>query len=125
MESIKEVQITVAGFTERIYCERKSENIYYCLESPVFIELPIYGCEIEVQEREGKLEFINIVKESAFVLHKYLWSKEFLDSEKGKKIKEKIVEVGGTWEQVAGGFFYIYLPKEKNDLLRKILWIAE
>lgn len=125
MDSVREIQITVDGYTETIYGEQKSENIYYCLESPVFIELPIYGCEIEVRERDGKLEFVRVVKESDFAVYRYLWSKEFLDSDKGKRIKEKIVEVGGTWEQIAGGFFYVYLPKEKDDLLKEILSIAE
>lgn len=119
------MQITVDGHTETIYCEQKSEHIYYCLESPVFLEIPIYGCEIEVEERDGKLTFVRIFKESDFALHRYLWSKEFLDSDQGKKIKERIVEVGGTWEQIMGGFFYIYLPKERDSLLGDILSIGE
>ena len=124
-ESIREVQITVDGNTETIYCEQKSESIYCCLESPVFIDFPIYGCDIEVEERDGKLTFVKIFKDSNFALYSYLWSKEFLDSDKGKKIKEKIVEVGGTWEQIMGGIFYIYLPKEKGDVLKEILSIAQ
>lgn len=124
-KSIREVQITVDEHTETIYCEQKSEHIYYCLESPVFLEAPIYGCEIEVEERDGRLTFVRIFKESDFALHRYLWSKEFLESDKGKKIKERIVEVGGDWEQVMGGVFFIHLPKEKDNLLKEILSIAE
>jgi hypothetical protein len=125
MDLIRDILILKDGGTETIRGEKRSDNIYYCLESPVFSGIDLYGCEVEVKEENGKLIFVRVYKESAYVTHIYVWPKDFLESEKGVKIKEKIIEVGGDWEQVLGGMFFIHLPKEKDEVLEEILRIAE
>lgn len=122
---IKGIEVTIDGFTETVYAKRVADNIYYCLESLIFGELQLYGSEIEVKEENEKLKFVRIHKESNYQTHIYLWSKEFLDSERGKKIKDDVLKAGGDWEQVMGGFFFIYLPKEKEYMLEEILKNAE
>lgn len=125
MSEIRDIQITIDGGTETIRGEKRSDSVYYCLESPVFIGLELYGCEVEVVEVEGVLKFQRIHKESSYKTNIYAFSKEFLESDKGKKMKEKIIEVGGDWEQVMGGVIFIHLPKEKSYMLTQILKIAE
>ncbi|MDB5205401.1 MAG: hypothetical protein JWR72_476 [Flavisolibacter sp.] len=118
---VKDIEITIDGRTETIKAERLSDAIYYCLESPVFSGVELYGCELEVVESGEGLKFVKILKASNYTTFVYAWSREFLDSGKGKKIKATIVETGGDWEQVMGGVFFIHLPKEKDHLLHGIL----
>ena len=125
MDLIRDIVIIKDGGTETIHGERRIGNIYYCLESPVFSGIELYGCEVEVKEEDDKLIFVRVHKESTYTTHIYMWTKNFLESEKGLKMKEKIMEVGGDWEQVMGGVFFIHLPKEKDNLLKEILSIAE
>ncbi len=121
MELIQDIEISQDDRTEIVRAEKISDKIYRCLESTVFIDMEIYGCEIQVTENNGKFKFIKVHKESLYKTHRYLWSKEFLESEKGKKSKQNIIEMGGDWEQIMGGLFIIHLPKEKNQMLDYLL----
>lgn len=125
MDLIRDIEISKDGAIDIIRCEKRSDTIYYCLESPVFVDIKLYGCEIEVKEEGGKLKFVKVHKESSYTTHVYTWSKEFLGSEKGMKLKKKILDLGGDWEQVMGGILFIYLPREKDDMLGEILKIVE
>ncbi len=122
---IREVEVRIDGGRESIRVERRSEKIYYCLESLVFTELNLYGCEIEIKSEGDKLVFVRVHKESDYSTHIYAWSKDFLESESGIKIKERIVKVGGDWEQVMGGILFIHLPKEKAHLIGELIKTAE
>lgn len=122
---IRDIEVTVDGTTETIRAEKVRNNVYYCLESLVFINLDLYGCEIEAEERDGKLIFLRILKQSKFKTHVYVWSQEYLASQKVKGIKNRIVEVGGDWEQVMGGVFFIHLPEDRDFLLGEILDFGE
>jgi uncharacterized protein YjbK len=122
---IRDIEVTVDGATETIRAEKVHDNVYYCLESLVFINLELYGCEIEVEELDGKLIFLRIHKQSKFKTHVYVWSQEYLNSQKAKKIKNRILEVGGDCEQVMGGVFFIHLPEDRDFLLEEILDFGE
>ena len=125
MIGIRDIQINIGGISETVRGENRGDNIYYCLESPLFVDSVLYGCEVEVEEINGVLVFQKIHKASLYETYTYVWSKEFLASKKGKEIKERIIEVGGDWEQVMGGLFLIHLPKEKDYTLSEILKIDE
>jgi hypothetical protein len=125
MDLIRDIILIEDGGTQKIRGEKRGYNIYYCLESPVFSNMDLFGCEVEVKEENEELIFVRVHKVSPYVTHIYAWSRGFLESEKGLNLKKKISEVGGEWEQVMGGVFFIHLPKEKDHLLTEILSIAE
>ena len=72
------IDIKLEGTIEGISCEKISEGLYKCLESCLFIESVKYGCEIEVEETDGKPNFIKIYKKSPFATYCYVWSKKLL-----------------------------------------------
>lgn len=111
--------------TETIYAEKITDHIYRCLESSIFGSLS-YGDEIEVENKNEELEFLRIYKESTFKTYRHLWSKEIIESEKFKRMKDEIMALGGQWEQAMGGIFIFHLPKEKvNEVERLYKIFAE
>ncbi|MBL7745047.1 MAG: hypothetical protein JNN00_16355 [Chitinophagaceae bacterium] len=111
------IHINYESTTEKIYIEKVSAGIYRCLESCIFIDFITYGCEIEVEEADGKLTFLGLYKESPFEIFRYIWPREIVESVQCEKMKNKIVEIGGYWESAMGGLFFIHLPKDKIDRL--------
>jgi hypothetical protein len=111
MSDLKKIEFVIDGTTEHIYCSMVGENLYRCEESSLLNESIIYGTEIEVKKDGDFLKFIKIITESPFFISRFLLAKELLDSDKGKKAKDMIIECGGTWEQIMDGIFLFYLPK--------------
>ena len=89
MSEIRLIDIVYDGCTESIHCEKISETVYRCLESCIFIDFISYGCEIAVKKKNGNLIFQNLTKESPYQKFVFVWSKETLESKKGKKLKKK------------------------------------
>ncbi len=121
MSDIRLIDIVYDGGTEPIHCEKVSDTIYKCLESCIFIDFIHYGCEIEVKEKEGKLIFFGLYKESSYKNFFYVWSKEMTGSKEVDRMKEEIMNLGGYWECAMGGVFIIHLPKEKEGEINR-LW---
>src|SRR6185295_13325617 len=105
MSDLKQIVVVTEGTTEYIYCSVIGENLYRCEESSLINECVVYGTEIEVKEEGESLKFVKIINESPFFIDRLLASKELLDSDRGKKAKEMIMESGGDWEQIMGGIF--------------------
>jgi hypothetical protein len=95
--------------------------LYKCLESCLFIESVKYGCEIEVEEIDGKLNFIKIYKRSPFATHCYVWSKENIESVKCKRMLDKVTKMDGYWEGMMGGILMIHLPIAKRNEIDRLL----
>jgi len=109
---------------KKIFAEKVSDNIYKCLESGIFIDFINYGCEIEVEEKNGELVFLWLHKESPYKVSRYIWSKEIVESLECARMKDEIINIGGYWESAMGGLFIMHLPVEKEkelDRLFKIL----
>ena len=124
MESPIQIEITYNGGNEKIYCEKISDTIYKCLESGIFIDFINYGCEIEVEEKNGELVFLSLYKESPYKVFRYIWSREIVESTECAKMKDEIINIGGYWESAMGGLFIMHLPVKKEielDRLFKIL----
>ena len=124
MESPIQIEITYNGGNEKIYCEKISDIIYKCLESGIFIDFINYGCEIEVEEKNGELVFLSLYKESPYKVFRYIWSREIVESTECAKMKDEIINIGGYWESAMGGLFIMHLPVKKEielDRLFKIL----
>jgi len=113
------------GTTESIYVEKVKNGIYKCLESCIFIDFIRYGCEIEVEEVNGKLNFLGLHKESPFKTFRYVWSKEIVESNGCKKMKDQIIRLGGFWENAMGGLFIIHLPMNKAGELGNLFEILK
>lgn len=109
------------GTTEGIYCEKVSDGIYRCLESCLMIESIKYGCEIEVEEVDGKLNFIKLYKRSPFATYCYIWSKEIIESEKCKRMLDEVLKIDGYWEGAMGGLLMIHLPIGKRNEIDRLL----
>jgi hypothetical protein len=123
MENVYPIDIKYDGLVESIYVEKVTNGIYKCLESCIFIDFITYGCEIEVEEAEGKLNFLGLYKESPFKTFLYIWSKEIVASTGCKNMKEEIIKIGGFWENAMGGVFLIHLPYDKTDKLDSLFEI--
>ena len=121
MSDIRLIDILYDGATEPIHCEKISNTIYRCLESCIFIDFIHYGCEIEVEEKDDKLVFLGLYRESPYAEFFYVWSKEIVASKKVEKMKEEIMTLGGNWENAMGGVFIIHLPKEKEGEINRLL----
>jgi hypothetical protein len=121
MSEIRLIDIVYDDCTEPIHCEKISETIYRCLESCIFIDSINYGCEIEVQEKNGKFMFLRKSKESPYQKFFYVWSQEILESKNGEKLKEEIIKIGGHWESAMGGIFIIHLFKGQEIELSRLL----
>jgi len=124
MNSPVQIDIKYDGGTEKIYCEKVSDTIYKCLESGIFIDFINYGCEIEVEEKNGELGFLWLYKESPYKVFRYIWSREIVESAECAKMKDEIINIGGYWESAMGGLFIMHIPVEKEkelDRLFKIL----
>ena len=102
MNSPVQIDITYDGGTEKIYCEKISDTIYKRLESGIFIDFINYGCEIEVEEKNGELVFLWLFKESPYKVFRYLWSREIVESVECAKMKDEIINIGGYWESAMG-----------------------
>ena len=121
MPDIRLIDIVYDGTNEPIHCEKVSDTIYRCIESCIFIDLIKYGCEIEVEEKDGKLTFLGLYKESPYADFFYVWSKEMIESKEVDRMKEEIMTLGGNWESAMGGVFIIHLPKEKEGEINRLL----
>jgi hypothetical protein len=125
MSNIQLVEIKYNGATESIHCEKLSDNIYKCLESCLFIDFVKYGCEIEVEEVDGKINFLRLFKEPRYEAFFYVWSKEIVESNGCKRMKDEIIQLGGFWENAMSGVFIIHLPKDKVDELDRLFEILK
>jgi hypothetical protein len=121
MSDIRLIDIVYDGATEPIHCEKISDSIYRCIESCIFIDFIKYGCEIEIEEKDGRLVFLGLYKESPYTVFFYVWSKEIVESKEIEKMKEEIMSLGGYWESAMGGFFIIHLPKENEGEINRLL----
>ncbi|HEU5166877.1 MAG TPA: hypothetical protein VFU29_15110 [Chitinophagaceae bacterium] len=115
------IEIKLDGTTEGIYCEKISAGIYICLESCLMIESIKYGCEIEVKEIDGKLNFIKLYKRSPFATYCYIWSKEIIESEKCKRMLDEVLRIDGYWEGAMGGLLMIHLPIVRRNEIDRLL----
>jgi hypothetical protein len=125
MENVYEVDIKYEGATEKVSVEKVVVGIYRCLESCIFIEFINYGCEIEVEEIDGKLNFLGLYKESPLKTFRYIWSKEIVESIECSKMKDEIMKMGGYWENAMGGVFFIHLPMDKINKLDDLFEILK
>jgi len=117
MGEIKKIDVN----GETIYAEKISDIIYRCEESAIFSEEPVYGAEVEVMNSENGLKFVRMVKASPFHTRRYIWSKEFMETDKCKQILDKIMTAGGFWEIAMGGVVFLHIPIEKESLLDELL----
>ena len=115
------INIKLDGTTDEIYCEKISSEIYRCLESSLLIESIKYGCEIRVEDVNGALNFIKLDKKSPYTTSCYIWSKEIIESEKCKKMRDEIIRIGGFWESMMGGILMIHLPITKRNEIDRLL----
>ena len=115
------IEIKIDGTTEEIHCEKISDRIYRCIESCLMIESVRYGCEIEVEEVGGRLNFIKLSKKSPFATYCYMWSKEIIESDKCKRMLDEILRIDGFWESAMGGLLLVHLPIAKRNEIDRLL----
>ena len=98
MSNIQLIEIKHDGATESIHCEKLSDNIYKCLESCISNDFIRLGCEIEVEKVDGKINFLWLFKESPFTTFTYFLSKETIESNGLKKMKDDIIRWVVNWK---------------------------
>ena len=116
-----QIDVTYDGGNEKIYAEKISDNIYKCLESSFFIDFINYGCEIEVEEDDGKLKFLWLYKESPYVTKRYILNRAFVESQKLEGFKKEVMGLNGYWEMAMGGVLIFHIPIEKKELIDSLL----
>ena len=99
-----------------------SPGQYQLDESPVFSEYAKYGDVIEADvARDGLLVCRGVVSRSDLRTVRWLATSDFLASAAWEKLKTKVIEVGGNWEQVFGGYLILHYPKSADvDLERSL-----
>lgn len=89
------------------------DDLYELMETPLLFEASIG--EIYKAVRNGdQLIIKELYKESRFVKFSYLLSRNQEDHARLNEIKGNIEFNEGKWEQVFGGIFIVYLPKESE-----------
>lgn len=70
------------------------------------------GDTIRVKKDKEVFYYIETIKKSALVRHSWLLSKDACRSKEIVKLKERVVQLSGRYEQVFGGLLIINIPKE-------------
>lgn len=104
--------------------KRIENNFYMIKETPLFIESKLYeyGTVVATQkENDGKLWITNIVSKSAYKTEVYCLNKEIIKSKTFKALSNKLIEIGGSFDIAMGGVVSIYIPKNIDFNINKIV----
>jgi hypothetical protein len=109
--------------TTTFLVEEISKNRFKLLENDFFNFRYNLGAEIETKiNREGKYEFVRILKESEFITRRFLLNSQFKESEY-RLLGDEIEKQGGHWEVGFGNVAVINLPKDSEIDLDNIFKI--
>jgi hypothetical protein len=100
------------GSKESIAAEKISESTYKLLENPIFSCKINYGTIVKaVLDEEGNLIVTKVIRASDFKTRKFILPDNPSSNEFSKKIGNRIIDVGGTWEIAFGGVAFLHIPR--------------
>jgi len=101
------------GDLEELLITRRAPRYYRLDETPFLSECASSGDTIEVdEEADGSLRFIRRVAPSGLRTYRCMVSKVFIVSPGWEWLKSRMLEEGGTWEQLCGGYLILQLPQD-------------
>jgi len=110
------VNIKTNEGTEQICLKQISDNLFRFNETSIINPDLQLGTIAELLKTEnGDYEIIKIVEKSKFIMHDWILSKQFIDSKEFDELKNLILNLDGTWEQIMNGIFIAHLPEKNNN----------
>ena len=108
--------------SEEIYVTHIEEKKYKIEETSIFNPEIQLGSFVELQNIEKNVyEFVKFIEKSNFIMFDWILNRKFIEQPEFEKFKNKIIEIGGTWEQAMTGIFLAHIPKDKEKLFNKEL----
>jgi len=99
------------GLTVNMSVLSLGNNRYQLNEGLPLIESTTIYDIVEVEPLpDGSLSFRKVVKESGWQTYSFTVSKMTTESDSLRAILNKVEQNNGQWEQILGGFLFIYLP---------------
>lgn len=82
---------------------------------PIMVEAASFGDVIEVDTgADGGLRFVRIAERGGWRTYDFMLPAEMIGSEHITTIQERVLSLGGHWEQVFGGILLLCLPPLTN-----------
>ena len=101
------------GLVTSCEVEELGEGLYKLLDHPIMAGQAKYGDTIRAEiESPGQLKFLEVVEESDNKMFDFILSKEIIESEKFKALKERLNRENIFWQQDFGGCFMCFIPKD-------------
>lgn len=97
----------------------KKKNHFRVIGNPLLGNQPCYGSLIHAELGAGKWHFQSIIKASKYKVKRFSISKEAIPM--FTKVGKEVVAIGGSWERVAGGLVFFYIPKKIKFDVEKAL----
>jgi hypothetical protein len=86
-------------------------NLYRLDAVPYLSEIAGYGDIVEAEPAEaGRLRFVRVVQPSGWTTHDFISSREAIEGEAMQAVLRDVLDNGGYWEAIFGGFLFICLP---------------
>jgi hypothetical protein len=105
------------GDTEGLAMTKVGPDLYR-LEESSFVGDAVYGDVIQCRSADdGPLLFEKIAERSKLVTKSGIFSQEFLASDQVRSILDSVIQAGGMWELVFGGFLIVHTPAEIADTI--------
>jgi hypothetical protein len=100
------------GGDETVLLNVISSNIYRLESTPVWTERELYfGDAIEIEPQTGgTLRFVRLVERGQFRHYSWFLHKEFIESSQYVEFTAAVEGVGGQWERVMEGLFFVHIP---------------
>ena len=101
------------GDLEELRITRRAPGYYRLDETPFLSECASSGDTIEVdEEADGSLSFLRRVAPSGLRTYRCMVWQGFIESPGWEWLKSRMLEEGGTWEQLFGGYLILQLPQD-------------
>lgn len=105
------------GDSEDLIVTSLTSNLYRLEESSFVGEMRYLDVIRAIPLEGGSLLFKEVVTPSTLATQSWVVSKEIVESPELSKVLDRVMAIGGNWEQAFGGVLIIHLPKELMDMI--------
>ncbi len=110
-----EVDFPEEGISLTMTLEPLGEQRFCVRSVPILVESVSFGDVIEAERLpEGGYRFIQLIEAGGWVVYDVILSPEQIESESIKRVRERVVSLGGHWEGIMGGIMLFCLPHDSG-----------
>ncbi len=105
------------GDSEDVTVTPLGSDLYRLEESSFWGEIRYLDVIRATVRDDGSLLFKEVVKPSELATESWVLSKEIMASGELRAVLDRVIALGGNWEQAFGGVLMVHVPKQSMEMI--------